>query len=304
MGADRLTTVTSANPCILVRPVEASADVDLAARLHVVDAGLPQVSVLDLGATRGDGIFEVLGIIGGHPQAVTPHLRRLAVSAAMLNLPELDLDAIREAVVRVAAMAEQQAEFSVKVVVTRGVEGSGVATCWVVAFKAADDFAEERIDGVRVVVLDRGYPHDIASRAPWLLAGAKTLSYAVNKAALREAARRGADDVIFTSSDGYVLEGPSANLIARFGNRILTPAPAQGILRGTAQGAAFEYFADAGFATGEVLLRVDQLADADALWLTSSGRMLVPIREVDGRGVPIDRELTDAANASLLARTQ
>jgi len=292
------------NSCILVSPVEAAAGVSVAERLKVVDPASPHVSVFDLAATRGDGIFEVLGVIGGHPQAVTAHLRRLAVSAAMLDLPELDLDAIREAVVRVAAMAEQQPEFSVKIVVSRGVEGSGVATCWVVAFTSPDDFAAERAEGVKVVLLDRGYPHDVAARAPWLLAGAKTLSYAVNKAVLREAARRGADDVVFTSSDGYVLEGPSANLIAKFGNRILTPAPAQGILRGTTQGAAFEYFADAGFATGEVLLRVGQLADADALWLTSSGRMLVPVRELDGRPVPVDHELTEAANAVLLARKQ
>ena len=72
--------------------------------------------------------------------------------------------------------------------------------------------------------------HDIAARAPWLLAGAKTLSYAINKAVLREAARRGADDVLFVSSDGYVLEGPSSTLIAKFGNRIWTPSTALGIL--------------------------------------------------------------------------
>lgn len=292
------------NPCILVSPVEAAAGVPVDDRLTVVDPSVPHVSVFDLAATRGDGIFEVLGVIGGRPQAMAAHLRRLAVSAAMLDLPALDLDAIREAVLRVAAMAEQHQEFSVKIVVSRGIEGSGAASCWVVAFKSPDDFAAERAEGVKVVLLDRGYPHDIAARAPWLLAGAKTLSYAVNKSVLREAARRGADDVVFTSSDGYVLEGPSANLIAKFGNRILTPAPAQGILRGTTQGAAFEYFADAGYAVGEVLLRVEQLADADALWLTSSGRMLVPIRELDGRPVPVDHALTDAGNAVLLARTE
>lgn len=290
--------------CIIVSPVEASATVPTAQRLQVVDPDQPQVHVLDLGVTRGDGIFEVLGVINGHPQAVDAHLRRLAVSAAMLDLPALELEAIRAAIGQVAAAAEPKSEFSIKIVVTRGVEGSGVMTCWVLAFTATDDFAAERAAGVTVVLLDRGYPHDIAARAPWLLTGAKTLSYAVNKAALREAARRGAEDVIFTSSDGYLLEGPSASLILKYGNHIWTPATSQGILRGTTQAAAFEYFADAGFATSEALLHTEQIWDADAAWLTSSGRMLVPIREIDGRRIPVDHALTEAGNAALLARTE
>lgn len=290
--------------CIFVSPAEAATSVPVADRLRVVDSSAPQVSVLDLGVTRGDGIFEVLGVINGRPQAVEPHLRRLAVSAAMLDLPKLDLEAIKAAIYRVVELSEPTPELSVKVIVTRGVEGSGIATAWVISFKMPDDFARERANGVSVVLLDRGYPHDIAAKAPWLLAGAKTLSYAINKAVLREAARRGADDVVFTSTDGYVLEGPSATLLAKFGNKIWTPATAQGILRGTTQGAAFEYFGGAGFATSEVLMRVEQLAQADAMWLASSGRMLVPIRAIDGREIAVDHELTDAANVALLGRTE
>lgn len=292
----------STTACIVISPAEAARSCPLEERLHEVDPANPQVSVLDLGVTRGDGIFEVLGVIGGHAQSVDAHLRRLANSAAMLDLPALDLDSFRAAVHRVVGLCEPRPEMSVKIVVTRGVEGVGVLTAWVVAFVAAEDYRAERADGVSVVLLDRGYPHDIAARAPWLLTGAKTLSYAVNKAALREAARRGADDVLFTSSDGYVLEGPSASLIAKFGSHVWTPSTGQGILRGTTQAAAFEFFASAGFATAEVLLPIDRLSDAEALWLASSGRMLVPITSVDGRRVPVDRELTDAVNAALLAR--
>lgn len=291
--------------CILVSPVEAADPTPLRQRLHVVDPSEPRVSVLDLGVTRGDGIFEVLGVVDGHPQAVDAHLRRLANSAAMLDLPALDLGAVRAAVLQVASLADPAPEMLVKVVVTRGIEDPEPtgATCWVIAFPAGDHTGERR-EGVSVVLLDRGYPHDIASRAPWLLTGAKTLSYAVNKAALREASRRGADDVVFTSSDGYVLEGPTSTLIVRSGNRVWTPATAQGLLRGTTQASAFEFFASRGFSTAEVLLQVGQLQDADALWLASSSRLLAPVREVDGWAVPVDGELTAAANAHLLGRTE
>lgn len=291
--------------CLLVSPVEAADPAGTEDRLHVVDAADPWVSVLDLGVTRGDGIFEVLGVVGGRPQAVGAHLRRLGNSAAMLDLPALDLAAIRAAVLRVIALSEPVPEMLVKIVVTRGVEEARppAATCWVIALPAADHSAE-RHEGISVVLLDRGYPHDISSRAPWLLTGAKTLSYAVNKAVLREAARRGADDVVLTSSDGYVLEGPTSTLIARFGNHIWTPAIAQGLLPGTTQASVFDFFASRGFSTSEVLLRTGQLSDADALWLASSVRMLAPVREVDGWAVPVDPELSDAANEFLLARSE
>lgn len=89
-----------------------------------------------------------------------------------------------------------------------------------------------------------------AERAPWLLLGAKTLSYAVNMAALREAHRRGADDAIFLSSDGFVLEAPTASLILRFDDRFVTPAPNGGILHGTTQLSVYEYLAAQGFDVG------------------------------------------------------
>src|SRR5690606_30109253 len=95
-------------------------------------------------------------------------------------------------------------------------EGGDAPSGW--AFGApSPDFSAARTAGIRIVLLDRGYRHDIAQTSPWLLAGAKTLSYAVNRAAFREAARRGADDSLFVSSDGYLLEGPVSTLIIRRG---------------------------------------------------------------------------------------
>lgn len=289
--------------CVLVSPVESSATVATSERLHVVDLDDPHISLLDLGVTRGDGIFEVLGVMNGHPQAVRAHQRRLSNSAAMLDLPALDLGAIAAAIHKVIELGEPAAERLVKVVVTRGVEGADTATCWVVGLESSG-FARERTDGLKVTVLDRGYPHDIAVRAPWLLAGAKTLSYAINKASLREAARRGADDVLFVSSDGYVLEGPTSTLIARFGNRIWTPATALGLLQGTTQDAIFSHLVSMGYATAQGLFSIEQLLEADALWLTSSVRLLAPIRQIDDAVVPVDHTFTDEINAHLKARTE
>jgi len=43
---------------------------------YPADVAAPQLSVLDLGATRGDGIFETISLGNGHLQALEPHLAR------------------------------------------------------------------------------------------------------------------------------------------------------------------------------------------------------------------------------------
>ena len=278
---------------------------------YPADPSAPQLSVLDLAATRGDGVFETISLGNGHLQAIEAHLSRFAHSAAMLDLPAPDLAHWRAAIREVGAHLGDADEAFVKIVLTRGVEGGAgqqnpgalVPTGWALA-AVAPDHTPARRDGIRVVLLDRGYRHDVALTSPWLLAGAKTLSYAVNRGAFREAARRGADDTLWVSSDGYLLEGAVSNLILKRGTTLLTPRTDQGILAGTTQADIFAWAASRGFTCEYALLTVDDLAGADAAWLVSSGRHAAPIRAVDGDEYPVDHLLTTEINEYLHARTE
>lgn len=265
----------------------------------IADPHSPRLRVLDLGATRGDGIFETVAVTDGHAHALDAHLERFAASARLLDLPEPDPSVWRPAIDAAIAQHAPVPELSVKLVLTRGIEGTEVPTAWIYA-ETAPDYRAVRVQGISVVTLDRGYRHDVASTSPWLLQGAKTLSYAVNRAALREAQRRGADDVVFVSSDGYLLEGPTSTLILRTGNRIITPHTDQGILAGTTQASAFRFFEGEGFETSYELLPVAELGHADAAWLVSSVRQAAPVRTVDGAPLAVDDQLTARLNASLL----
>lgn len=264
----------------------------------MVDPALPQISALDLGVTRGDGIFESVSVGFGRPQALEHHLRRFAKSAAALDLPAPDLDLWREVILAAIAGLDDAEEAWVKTVLTRGVEGDGRPTGYAYA-TVAPDFSAVRRDGISVVLLDRGYRHDIEQTSPWLLGGAKTLSYAVNLAVKREAARRGADDVIFVSSDGYVLEGPNSTVVYRTGDRLLTPGTGLGILDGTTQANVFRYAQSLGMETGFHLATPDELRAADAIWLVSSVRLAAPVRELDGEPFPMDPEFSAGMNEYL-----
>lgn len=286
---------------ILNQPsADAAAHDPAAPPWHFADPESPQVSALDLGATRGDGIFETISVGDGFPQAFEHHLDRFARSAAALELPAPDLDAWRGAVLAAIAELGPATESFVKTVLTRGIEGDGRPTGWAYA-AVSGDFSGERTAGIRVVMLDRGYRHDIEKTSPWLLAGAKTLSYAVNRSVLREAHRRDADDVIFVSSDGVVLEGPTSTVIFRRGDTLFSPGTGLGILDGTTQANVFRFAESRGLSTGFELATPDALRAADALWLVSSVRLAAPVRALDGEPLPIDTEFTAAMNEYLRA---
>jgi len=264
-----------------------------------VDAAAPALSVGELSTQRGDGVFESIGVVDGHAQEVVPHLERLAHSARLCDLPVPNAHQWHQAI---DSAAEQcgDGEAVIKLILSRGVEHGPTPTAWVTAAPAAD-FSAPRENGIRVVTLDRGYDLGAAERAPWLLLGAKTLSYAVNMAALREAHRRGADDAIFLSSDGFVLEAPTASLILRFGDRFVTPAPNGGILHGTTQLSMYDHLAARGFEVGYDRIPASDLARADAAWLVSSVRLAAPITAIDGVDVAVDHALTAELNAYLLS---
>jgi 4-amino-4-deoxychorismate lyase len=252
----------------------------------VGDATVPVLRADDLGVLRGDGVFETVLVVDRRPRKLSAHLRRLARSAWMLDLPLPDSAAWRRCVDAVCA-ASPAGELVLKLVLTRGVEGSRPddVTGFALTMPVPGDVLRQRREGVAVVTLDRGYPAGLGERAPWLLIGAKTLSYAVNMAAVRHAQRLGADDVVFVSSDGWVLEGPTASVVVADGRVLRTPPVAAGLLPGTTQVELFAAAEAAGWSVKSEPLQVDDLLGADAVWLVSSVRLMAAVRRIDGVAV-------------------
>ncbi len=143
-----------------------------------------------------------------------------------------------------------------------------------------------RAEGASVVTLGRGYSVDVAAHAPWQLIGAKTLSYATNMAAQRHAAAQGVDDVIYTSSEGQVLESPRSTVIVLNGDTLTTPPVEDGVLPGTTQQALFATAEKEGLQTEYRSLRVADLIVADGVWLLSSVTLATRVRELNGYEMP------------------
>ncbi|HEY0639173.1 MAG TPA: aminodeoxychorismate lyase [Pseudonocardiaceae bacterium] len=264
----------------------------------LADPDRPLLRADDLGVQRGDGVFETVLVVDGRPRKLDAHLERLARSAALLDLPEPDRAAWRRCAAAACAAWDGPPEMVLKLVLTRGVDGTGVPTAFALGTPVPELVLRQRREGVRVLALDRGYEAGTGERAPWLLIGAKSLSYATNMAAQRYARAHDADDVLFVSSDGWVLEAATASVVVAHGSVLRTPPATAGLLPGTTQQQLFEAAEEAGWVTKVEPLRLDDVLSADGAWLVSSVRQLALIRSVDGR--PLRASTHDATLRELL----
>ncbi|GAB3968341.1 hypothetical protein GCM10027615_19960 [Plantactinospora veratri] len=150
-----------------------------------------------------------------------------------------------------------------------------------------------------MATLPLGIAADARADRPWLLGGLKTTSYGLSEAARRWAAGNGVDDVLWTSTDGYALEGPTANLVWLTGGELCTvPAEQTGILPGVTADWLLRQVDDLGWTPTHRLVTPTELRAADGVWFTSSVRGLAEVRELDG--VPLAASPHTAALRDLL----
>ncbi|MGO4957458.1 aminodeoxychorismate lyase [Luteococcus sp. Sow4_B9] len=267
----------------------------LPAKKHVATAD-------DLGLTRGDGVFDATRVVTASDGVsrvdnLGLHLDRLDRSLQKLAGERIDRDAWQQLVDEAVVNWRHPGESVLKMMHTRGPESASGLPLMVLTITPMSAAALAARDGLRITTLCRGTASDAHRDAPWLLGGVKTLSYATNMAAGREAARRGVDDVLFTSTDGYCLEGPTSSLVvARDGVLLTTPHEGTGILDSITQAVIFAKAAKDGWRTEYKLMKPKELAKADGVWLVSSGRGAAPVLELDGKQLAQDAKLTRKVN--------
>ena len=256
---------------------------------RVTEPGRPVLCPDDPIFLRGDGVFETVLIRGGRPCLLEAHLRRLARSAAIAGLPAPSLVDLRAAVCIATAEWTGRGDAVLRLVFGRARRGGVTGFAMSSALPAR--VLGARRDGVSTVTLDRGSAAD----APWSLGGAKSLSYAVYAAALREAARRGADDALLVSTDGFVLEGPRSSVVIVDGDGTLVTPPPASILPGTTVHALFDLARTRGQACESRPLRVADVLAAQGVWLLSSLVLAARVHTLDGRPLPVATGIADVA---------
>ncbi|MBK8913314.1 MAG: aminotransferase class IV [Phycisphaerales bacterium] len=258
-----------------------------------------QVSAFDAGLLQGVGLFETMRAYQGRVFRARPHLERLANSARTLGWSSIpDIGRMNDQLRQVVS-ATELSDARVRLTVTTGTLRQSeheTPDLTILATAATDGLYPPELyaRGIGMTISRwRQNPFDP-------ITGHKTVSYFSRLASLREAHAVGAMEALWLTIDNEVAEGAISNVFVVKEGALRTPATNLPVLPGVTRAAVLELAGILGIAAREERLQIEDVLEADELFVTNSMMELLPVIRLDshaigsGRPGEITRRLHEA----------
>lgn len=241
-----------------------------------------KISVLDRGFLFADGVYEVIPVYRRKTFRAEQHLERLFDSLKQINLPSPYsktqwLDIIEQVIqCNLSVHGEHQ---SIYLQVTRGIDSKRqhaitaplAATVLVMASKL--DSAQGNLTGIKATLLE-----DIR----WHHCNIKSIALLANTMLVNQAKAKGFDEALLHRQQ-ELTEGASSNVFLVKQGNVFTPPKSQYILGGITRDLIIELCRDAGLEVYQRGIHIDELSEADEIWICSSTREISPIVAIDDK---------------------
>ena len=250
------------------------------------------IPVDDLSILRGIGVFDFMRTFNGKPHHLEEHVARLENSARKigLELPWSQEELI--AIVNTTLEKNQVPEANIRIVITGGsspdfITPQNTPRLLVMVTPIIQPPPKWYTNGIKIITVHtrRNLPE------------AKSIDYIRATIALREAKKAGAMEAIYLDREHYVLEGTTSNIFAIISGVLITPG--HSILPGITRKAVLELSRTLMDHRVE-MLSLTALYSAEEVFITGSGKGLVPVVQVDdhvigdGRPGPKTKRLLEA----------
>lgn len=263
-----------------------------------------KVSIFDRGFVFGDGIYEVVPVVGGKMVDKAPFLQRLKRSLGELRIDmpmsEADYLAMHEKLIELNGIDEG----GVYSQITRGVAERDFAfpkdaTASVAAFTMKKSLLDNpnATAGVKVVTVE-----DIR----WKRRDIKSVALLGQVMAKQEAVEKGGFEG-WMVEDGFVTEGTSSTAYIVKDDTIITRPLSNSILPGIRRKAILKLCADHNVKLEERMFTVEEALSADEAFLSSATTLVMPVVEIDdtmiggGQPGPMTRKVREAYIAEIKA---
>jgi branched-chain amino acid aminotransferase len=255
---------------------------------QLMPAAQAKVSALCDGFQFGQGAFETLRTREGRPLLFAAHHARLSTTCASLGIeapPPVGELAAR--VTRLLASVRLPAA-AVKIVRYRELtRSSELITARTLPYSAPD-----YLRGFRLLTFRQG-------ERDGRLTGHKTLNYLENILARQQAKAAGADDALFVTPAGQVLECSASSLFIVKDGHAYTPPLSAGILPGVARAHVLALIGPER--AHEKTLTLDEVRAADECFVTNALMQVMPICTIDDHKFPPRSPETSALRQRFVA---
>lgn len=257
------------------------------------------VHIEDRGYQFGDGVYEVIAVVGGHLVDEAPHLVRLHRSLSELRIPAPMGDAALRLVIREVIRRNGVETGIVYLQVTRGAAPREhafpkAAKPMLVITSRRSRPADPRLgrDGIAVITIP-----DIR----WQRCDIKSVALVPNVLGKQQAREAGAYEAWQIDREGHVTEGTSTNAwIVTQDGAVVTRAADNAILNGVTRAAVLDIIGREGYRFVERPFSVAEAKVAREAFLTSTTADLLAVVRIDGDPVadgkpgPLSRKLREA----------
>ena len=241
------------------------------------------VSVFDRGFLFSDSVYEVSAVLDGNLVDWKEHFSRLIRSLGHLNLvnnfQEEDFYQIQKKLIK----ENQLEEGLCYIQVTRGVAERDFNFLKASLLPTVVIFTQEKKIlnnpasklGIKIITV----PDD-----RWRRRDIKTTQLLAQSIAKTHAVQKGVDDSLLVQ-DGFISEGSSSNAFIIRDERIITPSLSNDILGGITRSSVIKFCKINNIEIREQSINIDDLMDAQEVFLTSSTGFVLPVIEIDGKNV-------------------
>jgi len=234
-----------------------------------------------VGLLSGWGVFTTLRVADGVLFAWERHWARITRDAAAFHVPlPQDNEHVRRKLLELIE-ANGVANCTLRLVIVRNGGGmwAGPSTGCSSDVIALTADSKEWGDTVKLAYTRQ------ARHAACEFAGTKILSWAMNLTWLEKAQQRGFDEVILLNERGEVAECTSANIFIANGSEVWTPPLSSGCLPGITREVILGEVRVPGIKVIEKTVMPADLESADEVFITSTTRDLLAVRQVEDRTV-------------------